>query len=143
MFDPAWRTQKTALMKGAPVEHIVARNFDLAILAPATLKSPLLAHQLLKDNRPFAMLLPSDLLEMVTRRADGGGQRGQKQTATRACDHPQGLWLLWIVHGVDAVSALCFGLEAHAADGAHSDWEGSSAAMCGATWARRHSPRHF
>ncbi len=34
-------------MKGAPVEHILARDFDLAILAPATLKAPLLAHQVL------------------------------------------------------------------------------------------------
>ncbi len=59
-----WRTQRNALMKGAPIDHILARDFVLAILAPATLKAPLLAHQL-------AMLLPTDLLEMVPKRADG------------------------------------------------------------------------
>ncbi len=35
------------------------------------LKAPLLAHQLLKHNKPFALLLPTDLLEMVPKRADG------------------------------------------------------------------------
>ena len=32
------------------------------------------------------------------------------------------LGLIWIVHGVDTVSALCFGLEAHTADVFHSDY---------------------
>ncbi len=36
--------------------------------------------------------------------------------------------------GVDAVSALCLGLGSSAADGSHSDWTGSSSAMCGVTW---------
>jgi hypothetical protein len=58
-------------LKGAPVDHILVRYFDLAILAPATLKAPLPAHQLLKRNKPFAMFLPADLLEMVPKRADG------------------------------------------------------------------------
>ncbi len=53
------------------MEHNVARDFDLAILAPATLKAPQLAHHLLKSDRAFAMLLPNDLLDCVALRKDG------------------------------------------------------------------------
>ena len=130
-----WRTQRNALMKGAPVDHILARDFDLAILAPATLKAPLLAHQLLKHNKPFAMLLPTDLLEMVPKRADGvvdDEVRSRLQIVRVLTLGGSGL--VWIISGVDAVSALCLGLGSSAADGSHSDWTGSSSAMCGVTW---------
>ena len=117
-----WRTERNALMKGAPVDHILARDFDLAILAPATLKGPLLAHQLLKRNKPFAMLLPTDLLEFVPQRADGvvdSEVRSRLQGVHVLTLGGSGL--VWIVFGVNAVSALCLGLGSAALDGSHSD----------------------
>ena len=129
-----WRTERNALMKGAPVDHILARDFDLAILAPATLKGPLLAHQLLKRNKPFAMLLPTDLLEFVPQRADGvvdSEVRSRLQGVHVLTLGGSGL--VWIVFGVNAVSALCLGLGSAARDGSHSDWTDSSSALCGAT----------
>jgi hypothetical protein len=52
-------------------KHNVTRDFDIAILAPATLKAPQLAHQLLKNDRAFAMSLPTDLLDCVALCNDG------------------------------------------------------------------------
>ncbi len=101
-----WRTPTDALLKGAPVEHNVARDFDLAILAPASLKAPQLAHQLLKNDRAFAMLLPPDLLDCVALRNDGvvDDDALLRMRAVRTMTLG-GSGLLRIIHGADASRA--------------------------------------
>ena len=131
-----WRTPTNALLKGAPVEHHLARHFDLAILAPLTLKAPLLAHQLLKADRSFAMLIPADLLDYVPMSSDGAVDADvHRRMQSVNIVTLGGSGLVWIVHGTEARSGLCLSMEAHpGTDGAHSDWTDSSSYECGATW---------
>ncbi len=98
-----WRVSTNALLKGAPVKHNVASDFDLATLAPATLKAPQLA---LKSDRAFAMLLPTDLLDCVALRNDGvvDDEVLLRMRAVRTVTLG-GSGLLWIIHGADS-SAL-------------------------------------
>jgi hypothetical protein len=72
-------------------------------MAPATLKAPQLAHQLLKSDRAFATLLPTDLLDCVAlRHVDDDVLLRMRAVRTvswgaRAC---------WIIYGADSQS-LC------------------------------------
>ena len=60
----AWRRPKNALLKVAPKDP--PPEWDLALLAPAAEVAPVVAYRLLaKPDRPFAMLLPSDLVNFI------------------------------------------------------------------------------
>jgi hypothetical protein len=64
----------------------LAREFDIAILAPPTLEAPTVAHKLLQRRRPLAVLMPADLFRHIA--GAEGGQRLARWLALIPASYP-------------------------------------------------------
>lgn len=97
-----WRRPKNALVKTAPKSK--PEQWDLALLAPAAEVAPVVAYQLLaKPNLPFAMLLPSDLVNFISL---GTGRVADEKIQSLVDDMPKIYFLdsslVWILHACGA-----------------------------------------
>lgn len=67
----AWRVPTNAICVSAHVKF--PSSCDLALLAPATEKAPKVAARLFRSGFPFAILMPSDLVNWIAVGEEGGG----------------------------------------------------------------------
>ena len=61
----AWRSSRSALLRGAPKSMVRDDRWELALVAPAAEDAPVVCKALFEQARPFACLVPSDLVNWI------------------------------------------------------------------------------
>ena len=109
-----WRHKTNALKTGAPIADKLDTVWDFCVINTTAVKSPGVCANLLKSRRPFAILIPLDLLSVVALRHDGSFDR----QVFRLLENSSKIAIpmsnqIWIVTGSTFDDAIVLPVEAH------------------------------
>ena len=96
----AWRQPTNPLIKLSPSDRALRAEWDVALMAPAAELAPVVCAQLFSVGKPFACLVPNELVSWIPVSVNQGGDQDVKAKldATRKITF-LAAGFTWVVHG--------------------------------------------
>lgn len=106
-----WRTNRTSLVKTAPKPSSMSAQWEVAIIAPSAERAPVVCAQLFGTGRPFACLVPSELVSWIP---SAGSNKDELKTGV---SHARKMAFLaagftWIINETNGSADRVYAIEA-------------------------------
>ena len=115
------RQRNRRVLDGSPTDRMFTTDWNYAILVPDATRAPMVARRLLKQPRPFAILLPIDLLHCIYDPVCGGLDQEDRVAKARLRDAHKLVFssdnLVWVLGNWPGSTTEVFAIELSQASG--------------------------